>query len=557
MTHTCVRCAGPRTGCRQESGGIVGFVTNSGFLDGKSFDGFRKVLAKEFHEIYIYDLRGNQRTSGETSQREGGKVFGSGSRAGVVVLLLVKGPGPVAESSAIHYHDIGDYLTREQKLQTVSKAELDEIEWTEVKPNDRGDYINQRSEVYIALRPVAVIQSEKSIPSLTPLFERSSLGAITNRDAWAFNSSSEKLRDLVERQVEFYNEQVKALKYGAAAVTRDPGQFKWDNTAEQRANRGILAEVHPSGFRSAIYRPFFRQHFYMDRVLTSALSQIPNYFPMPDTRNPTILVERGLPAIGRTIAILATDFVPDNKVGAGASGRALQALPRYTYEQLPHGEQAPLIQNKPHRHDNITDDALDSYRARYGEWVTKDQIFAYVYGILHSPDYHARYANDLAKLLPRIPETATVEAFSAFSKAGQRLLDLHINYEEANPYPLGERLSPDAPGEPERYRVKKMRWGGTSKAPDRSMIIYNDWITLAGIPDEAHEYAVGPRSALAWLIDRYRVTTDKTSGIVNDPNDWATEHGQPRYILDLVKRIVTVSLETMAIVKALPPLEEA
>ena len=222
---------------------------------------------------------------------------------------------------------------------------------------------------------------------------------------------------------------------------------------------------------------------------------------------------------------------------------------------VPH--RARLCRPNHSRRDNITDDARDSYRARYGEWVTKDQIFAYVYGVLHSPDYRTRYANDLARLLPRIPEVATAEAFSAFSEAGQKLLDLHIGYEEANPYPLEERLSADAPEEPDRYRVQKMRWGGTSKAPDHSMIIYNDWLTLAGIPDEAHEYEVGPRSALAWLIDRYRVTTDKTSGIVNDPNDWAREHGQHRYILDLVKRIVTVSLETMAIVKSLPPLEEA
>ena len=481
-------------------GGIIGFVTNSGFLDGKSSDGFRKVLAKEFHEIYIYDLRGNQRTSGETSRREGGKVFGSGSRAGVVVLLLVKRPGPVTDPAVIRYHDIGDYLTREQKLQTVAKVQLDEIKWTDITPNRHGDWINQRSDNYLNLRPIAVIQSESAIPFQTPLFESSSFGITSRRDAWVFNSYGVRLQDLVERQVAFYNEQVEALKGGGDTVARDQGHFKWDLAAEQLAKRGLLAEVRPSGFRSAIYRPFFRQHFYMDRVLTSALSQMPTYFPTPDINNPAILVERGLPTPRSNPGILAVDAVPDNKANAGA-GRACQVLPRYTYDEPPTGEQAPLIQNEPHRRDNITDDALDSYRTRYGEWVTKDQIFAYVYGILHSPDYRAHYANDLARLLPRIPEVSTAEAFSAFSEAGKKLLDLHIDYEEADPYPLEERLSADAPGEPERYRVKKMRWGGTSKAPDHSMIVYNDWITLAGIPNEAHEYAVGPRSALR-LADR-------------------------------------------------------
>ena len=305
-------------------GGIVGFVTNSGFIDGKSFDGFRKVLAKEFHEIYVYDLRGNQRTSGETSRREGGKVFGSGSRAGVAVLLLVKQSEPVTGSATIHYHDISNYLTREQKLEIAAKAQLDEIDWTCVTPNKHGDWINQRSDEYLNLRPVAVIQSESAIPSPVPLFERSSFGVKTNRDAWVFNSSSERLRELVERQVAFYNEQVEALRAGTDAVARDPNRFKWDKSAEDRARRGVAAPRR-GRFRSAIYRPFFRQHFYMDRVLNNSVEQVPTFFPTPDTRNPCIVVERGLRAPGRYTAVLAVDAIPDVNFVT-----PLQILPRYT-----------------------------------------------------------------------------------------------------------------------------------------------------------------------------------------------------------------------------------
>ena len=443
-------------------GGIVGFVTNSGFLDGKSFDGFRKVLAMEFHEVYVYDLRGNQRTSGETSQREGGKVFGSGSRAGVAVLLLVKRPGPVTGPAAIHYYDIGDYLSREQKLKVVGKAQFDEIEWADVTPNEQGDWINQRSNHYFNLRPVAVIQSENATPSLTPLFEQSSLGVITSRDAWVFNSSGEKLRELVERQVAFYNEQVqvKGLKSGAGSVARDARRFKWDGTAEQRARRNLLAEVRPSGFRSAIYRPFFRQHLYMDRVLNNSVYQLPSIFPRPDNRTPAILVERGLRAPGRAPAALAVNNVTDGVAGAGPSGRACQVLPRYIFVEPTDSPQGELLPVEPHRQDNISDEALDAYRNRYGQWVTKDHIFAYVYGILHSPGYREQYASDLAKMLPRIPEVATAEAFDSFSKSGQQLLELHIGYEAAEPYPLEERLKSGAPDGPERYRVQKMRWGG-------------------------------------------------------------------------------------------------
>ena len=537
---------------RAGDGGIVGFVTNSGFLDSKSFDGFRKVLAKEFHAAFVYDLRGNARTSGETRQREGDGVFNQGSRAGVAVLLLVKRPGPVAEPAEIHYHDVGDYLSRDQKLDLVGGAQFGEIEWAQVTPNEHGDWIHQRSDAYLRLRPVTIIQSESSIPSQAPLFEQSSLGAITNRDSWVFNSSGKKLRQMIEQQAAFYNKQVEALKDGASSVAHGSSEFKWDGTAEQRARRGLIAEVNSAGFHSAIYRPFFRRHYYMDRVLNNSIYQLQSIFPTPDVRNPTILVERGLPTPKDNPGILAVDTVPNNKASAGA-GRACQVLPRYTYDDPPTDLQGALLSADVwDRRDNITDEALSAYRARYGQWVTKDQIFAYVYGILHSPDYRERYAADLAKLLPRIPEVATVEAFHAFAEAGQRLLDLHIGYEDATPYPLEERIAPGGPEGPERHRVRKMRWGS-----DRSAIVYNEWITLAGIPDEAHKYIVGPRSALEWLLDRYRVTTDKKSGIVNDPNDWGTELGDPHYIINLVKRIVTVSMETVAIVGKLPGLEEA
>ena len=489
---------------QEGNGGIIGFVTNSGFLDGKSFDGFRTVVSREFHSVYVYDIRGNQRTSGDVSRREGGKTFGSGSRAGVAILMLVKRPDPVTEPARIHYYDIGDYITREDKLAIIDGTQFEEIAWDEIRPNRHSDWINQRSENYLNLRPVAEIQSESSLTSHKPLFESSSFGITSRRDFWVFNSSEQTLRNMVHGQLSFYNEQVEALKGGAKSVRRDPAKFKWDLAAERRARRGVSAGIEDSRFRSAIYRPFFRQHYYMDTVLTSALSQIPKYFPNEDGSNPCILVERGLPSPKSSPGILAVDAIPENKASAGA-GRASQTLPRYTFVEPTFGPQGELLPVEPKRLDNITDEALDAYRSRYGHCVTKNRIFAYVYGILHSRDYRRRYASDLARVLPRIPEVSTSEAFVSFSESGQELLDLHIGYEEAEPYPLEEKLASCVPDEAERYRVEKMRWGGSARAPDRSTIIYNDWITLAGIPDQAHEYIVGPRSALEWLIDRYRV----------------------------------------------------
>ncbi|HMO11013.1 MAG TPA: damage-inducible protein, partial [Actinotalea sp.] len=209
------------------------------------------------------------------------------------------------------------------------------------------------------------------------------------------------------------------------------------------------------------------------------------------------------------------------------------------------------------RIDNVTDAALATYRRWYGPDVAKDHVFAFVYGLLHSPDYRTRFAADLKRSLPRIPRIDAAD-FVAFRNAGQALLDLHIGYEDAAPYPLTiTGAQPTGPGSADLYdwfRVERLRWAGKGRAGDRSAIVYNPRITVSGIPDAAHRYMLGSRSALEWVLDRYQVKTDTPSGIVNDPNDWSREVGNPRYILDLIAKVTTVSVETMRIVDALPPL---
>ena len=550
-----VRWASDRV--QASDGGVVGFVTNSAFIRTKSFDGFRKVLCKEFQEIYVYDLRGNQRTSRETSRREGGKVFGSGSRAGVAVLLLVKRPAQATEPAAINYYDVGDYLSSNQKLEVIRKAELREIDWTRIEPNAFGDWLNQRSPKFLNMRPL--IRQDAQNPG-EEIFAISSYGVNSGRDQWVYNSSGPKLRSSIRSAIEFFNGELRRIGSTPSSlerVDRSQSSFSWDRKTEQRLIRGELLLENNLGYRPAIYRPFFRQHMYINPELNARTGVQLRIFPKKDSQTPSIVLERGLRAPGGNPAVIAVNQIPNIAAGAGASGGACQSLPRYTYEESAGDLQSSMLSTKAGQRDNITDKAFHAYSTRYGKWVNKDHIFAYVYGILHSPEYRQRYAADLTNLLPRIPDVATTESFRAFSEAGQRLLELHIGYEEAEPYPLEEHLSPNAPEGPERYRVSKMRWGGSGKSPDKSVIIFNDWITLTGIPDEAHEYIVGPRSALEWLLDRYKVTKDSASGIVNDPNDWGLEMGYPRYIIDLVKRVTTVSVETMKIVKSLPPLDEA
>lgn len=282
---------------------------------------------------------------------------------------------------------------------------------------------------------------------------------------------------------------------------------------------------------------------------------MPRIFPVGIERVPGIAVTSQV--VDESIGVLAVDTVPDMHL-AGA-GTEAHFLPRYLPTQDERNERQPalLAGADPRRRSNINPAALAAYRDRLGGEVTADQLFAYVYGVLHAPEYRQRYAADLSRLLARIPDPDDRATFIAFAAAGQQLLDLHLGYERTAPYPLDELVASGAPDAPARWRVAKMKWGGSARTPDRSRIVFNDWITLAGIPAEAHDYVIGRRSALGWMLDRYQFRTDKASGIANDVNLWATELGEPRYILDLVKRIVTVSVETMAVVRGLPELREA
>ena len=536
-------------------GGVIAFVTNGGFLDGKAFDGFRKTLASEFDVLYVYNLRGNQRTSGEQSRREAGKVFGSGSRAGVAILLLVKRPASNrGEDCKIFYRDIGEYRSREEKLEIVAGSRLDEEGWIQVTPNEYSDWINQRSDRFLSLRQLASPGDENHEKS--SIFELDSRGVTTSRDAWTFNSSQSKLRRLISDSVASYNGQVDASAKGEHGVERDPTSFSWDAKTEGLLARGRKIAVRKTGFRIGTYRPFFRQNLYLDQELNSRIYKLPRIFPTPHSRTRAIVVETKLHGPDRAPGILAVNVPPDVKAVSGAVGFAAVTFPRLVHDSVDESGQAILATGS---RSNITAEALLELRSSYCDSVTQGHIFAYVYGILHSPDYRERYATDLAKMLPRIPEVASADDFFSFAEAGQRLLDLHIGYEEAEPYPLHEQISIGAPDGDARWYVEKMKWAGNRKQPDRSTIIVNDWVTLSGIPDEAHRYVVGPRTALEWLIDRYRVKTDKASGIVNDVNDWGLELDppNPRYIINLIKRVTTVSVETMKIVDNLPSLREA
>ena len=545
------------------NGGIVAFVTNGGFIDSNAFDGFRKTLVEEFHAIYCFNLRGDQRTAGEKSRQEGGKVFGQESRAGVAILLLVKKPGE-SSGATIHYRDIGDYLNREAKLGILNESRLDSTGWQVITPNEHGDWIGQRSDTFETLRPLAPSGDTTKTSELAPIFLRQTLGLVTSRDVWCYNSSYRNLRSNIQGSVDFYNRQVAAFQatkptgnqsqrteQAKAFKTVDPKQFHWGRENYHDLANGKLYSVCDECFTVSTYRPFFKQHLYFSRELNNSIRDFPSIYPNSDAENIGIYVTG--PGSSSPFSSLATNDITD---GNGINGGLVSPyFPRHSFVPAEALTRPPDPDNPElERVSNINPAALNQFREHYGAPdISEDDLFYYAYGVLHSRQWREKFADDLAKSAARIPMATTPDDFRAFADAGRELAELHVNYETVEPYPLleshGLGWSPDAP---DAYRVEKMAYAGPARYPDRTAIVCNAHITLSGIPQQAHEYRLGSRSALDWLIDRYQVKTDSKSGITNDPNDWAEEHGQPRYIIDLVKRVTTVSLRTVEIVNALP-----
>jgi predicted helicase len=540
--------------------GVIGYVTNGGFLDANTADGLRLTLAEEFTSIWVFNLRGNARTAGEQRRKERDSVFGQGARTTVAITLLVKNPAHTGPA-VIRYRDIGDYLTREQKLAVIAGSSLTDEGWREITPNRSGDWISQRNDTFAAYTPISAKDGGPGI------FATHSAGLQTNRDAWVYNHSLPSLRANVDSMITTYNQEVdRFAKFCSAnAVTdrratvegfviQDKTRISWSRSLRNSLVKG--ERISRSGqFTRAAYRPFNRQHVYFDKHLNHERGRTPTFFPTPTSEN--LGIELTSPGSHYAFAAFATDCLPDlHLLDTG------QYLPRYTYVETS-GEQLDVFGVDEglgwSRVDNITNQALTDYRAAYGSGVSKDDIFFYVYGLLHSPDYQAAFAADLKKTLPRIPMVPAVEDFEAFTAAGRRLAELHIGYEQVDPYPLTITglPGPEVTGKAlfDWYAVDKMRLTGTARAKDRSTIAYNSRITVSGIPAEAYEYTLGSRSAIEWIMERYEVKTDNASGIVNDPNGWSREHDQPRYILDLLARIVTVSVYTVQIIRDLPGLQ--
>ena len=537
-----------------KTGGIICFVSNGAWLDGNGTSGFRKSIEKEFSSIYVFNLRGNQRTSGELSRKEGGKIFGGGSRTPIAITLLVKNPDGATGKANIHYHDIGDYINREEKLKLISSFKSfsnKQLPLETLQPNEHGDWLSQRNDSFGNFIPIG----DKSKVAEKSFFENQySCGLLSGRDSWVWNFSLLGIKNNINRTIEFYNSE--RLRFNNERLVNPKVEFEsfinfdskkitWD---ARKLKNGVLGNkeisYHENDFRIGLYRPFTKEYIYFNSDLNWSLFQFKSYLPNASTKNIFICIS-GIGA-SKDFSVEITNVSPELQLLSNG-----QCFPLYYYEERQ--KSTPTLfdtegEDEFIRKDGISDFILERAQKLYGNRVTKEDIYYYVYGILHSPEYRSRFANDLKKMLPRIPLVDQSLEFWTFSKAGRELAELHIYYESVPPYE-GVIVKGTEKG---IFKVDKMRH---PKKGQKDTILYNSYVIITDIPEKAYEYVVNGKSAIEWIMERYQISTHKESGITNDPNDWAKEVGNPRYILDLLLSVINVSVKTVEIVDSLPELK--
>ncbi len=541
-----------------ENQGIVAFITNSGWIESNAADVFRKCIEKEFSDIYVINLRGAIRSNmgnKEGARREGGNVFGI--LTGVAITILVKNADNVQERGNIHYYNLEDYLSAKDKLDFLrEKQSLSLLPWIRIKSNNHGDWINQRNTNYSKYIPLAPEKKDRT--NEKSVFTQNVIGVSTNRDSWVYNFGRKCLENNILNLINTYNRQRIAFNNGSITeLYNDESEISWTRGLRRKATNNEEITIIGGSYRNGLYRPFNIQNICYDKSIIESPGRWDQIMPTTKTENIVISIPGN--GVTKDFSCMICNILPDMEyIGKG------QYFPLYWYEERK-ASQASLFddgQNKYIRHDAITDFILKRAREQYGNKVTKVDIFYYVYGFLHCPSYRETFANDLKKMLPRLPLVEEPDDFWAFSRAGRELAELHLNYEQV---PASKEVVVDwhnmLPGiadtdTPEKlYRVVQMKFGKNGKDKDKSVIEYNPYITLRNIPLRAYDYVVNGKSAIEWIMERYCDKVDKKSGIRNDANQWGIEHGNPKYPLELLQSIITLSLKTLDIIDNLPKMK--
>ena len=507
---------------RLKDKGVIGFVTNGGFLNSNSTDGLRAGLYEDFNHLYIFNMRGNALGLGELRKKEGGNVFGGGTRTTVAISILVKDG---SDSHEIHYHDIGDYLSQKDKLNIISDfGDISAIDWQEITPDANNDWLNQRDPNY---QKYSQISGNNDSPFLNNI-----MGVQTNRDNWITGFSKNQVIKNTNKLINNYQLELKRLskvdsEKRQEMLNRDETYIKWTRKLERFIKNNQELTYDKYSIKTTLYRPFVKKWLYHDRVLNEEARLYYSKFGIENL----VITTTGRGST-RDFSALVTNAIPDMNSMAGGS----QGFMRYDNEV----DETSLFQS----HDNMN----QAFADKLG--LSLDDTFAYVYGLLNSREYQEKYANDLKKDLARIPIVKNKEKYIEVGKA---LMDLHLNYEEVPVYKGVEIKLSDSPS----YKVNKMKFAkkrdeNGKLVNDLSTIIFNSDITISNIPKKAYEYVVNGRSAIEWIIDQYQVKTDKKSGITDDPNNYSENE---KYIFNLLLRIINVSIQTVDLINSLPKFE--
>ncbi|ECL0293035.1 helicase [Campylobacter coli] len=520
-----------------EDNGIIGFVVNGGFIDATSADGFRKCVAKEFSDIYILNLRGNQRTSGETSRKEGGKIFDSGSRASVAIVFFIKDTS--VKTNKIHYYDIGDYLDRQTKLDKLEnfKSVLN-VPFINIIPNEKGDWINQRGEDFDNLMPLKSDKNEYGI------FVINSTGVVTGRDSWVYNFSKEKLANSMQKCIATYNEDLAKFDHQAFLeknknvknselykelsdkdISIDNTKIAWTRALKKDfINNEKIKEFNQENIREISHRPFTKEYLYWEKTWNEEQSQLTKFFPKNTDENLLILTSL---MVTKEFSSFIVNSIADYQTLANT-----QIFSLYFYQEDGSKEYA------------ISDFALDEFKKQLqDETINKEDIFYYIYAIFHHKSYLEKYKFELSKEAPRIPIS---KDFKNLSVLGKKLATLHLNYENNEMFKeveFKDGVLADISND-EFYKVTKMKKLGND-------IFYNQNITIKNIPSKAFEYKINGKSAIDWIIDRYQISIDKKSLIENNPNDY--QGG--KYIYELLLKIIDLSIKSVDLINEISKME--
>jgi predicted helicase len=507
---------------RIRQGGVVAFVSNDSFVDQIAFDGMRKCLVQDFDRIYVLDLGGNVRKNPKLSGTTH-NVFGI--QVGVAITILIKKTDrQLGERGNLYYAAVGADWKREQKYAQLNSWEMIlGVKWKKLEPDERYTWLTEgQQKDFWGLAPLGS-KDGKGEELTEAIFRWFSLGVASNRDEWVYNRRASSIKENISRtcaavaqeRTRFLGLSKKAQENYVPLVREN--EVKWTDRLINAVKVGSDVMLDESKIRPCIYRPFDPQQIYFDSLLNQRRYQQHRIFPTLTSSN--LCISLNSSPGESNFYCLATDRIPDLHFTGDS-----QCFPFYFYNE-----------DGTNRRENITDWALTEFRSHYGDnKISKRDLFHYTYALLHHPEYRKRYAANLKRELPRIP---MAPEFRWYAEIGAALMKLHIDYEKQKEYSLRRRETGKLD-----WRVERM-----SLSKDKTQLKYNEFLTLSGIPPEVHEYRLGNRSALEWVVDQYHVSTDARSGIVNDPN----REDDPEYIVRLVGQVVTVSLETVRLVREL------